>query len=297
MDLNGKEIAFIGLGDVGSRYSSGITKNHGAKTRGYDLKFGLEEFAEKENRCREAGVRLVSGTKEVVEDAPLVLAITTVGQAIETAEGAAKYLKPGQIYVDFNSAIPSVKAKVQEIIEATGADFCDACTMVSPIRDWERTKVVISGKRAPEVQEVLNSWGMNLTYLGPNIGQASAYKVLRSIYTKGLEAVLIEALSSAYAYGIFDQVWDSIKTMMAEDAETLYSRMVRTNVVHSKRRADEIEAITGMLSADHRDCTMAAAAYKKLVWSANCGIKEHFNNAIPENLEDALAYWASVKEE
>ena len=296
MDME-KEIAFIGLGDVGSRYSSGITKNHGTKTRGYDLKFGLEEFAEKENRCRESGVRLVSGTQEVVEDSPLVLAITTCKQAIETAEGAAKYLKPGQIYVDFNSAIPSIKKDIQKIIEATGADFCDACTMVSPILGWEKTPVVISGARAEEVRDILNGQGMNLTYLGPEIGQASAYKVLRSVFTKGLEAILIESLSCSYAYGIFDQVFDSINKMMKESSEVLFSRMVRTNVVHATRRAEEIEAITDMLTADHHDCTMAAAAYKKLMWSANCGIREHFNAAIPEKLEDALDYWANIQED
>lgn len=287
-------IGIIGLGDVGSRYASGITKE-GAITKGYDLLFGVTAFKEKEDRCRDAGVNLVCGTQELIEGSDLILAITTCAQAIETAEGAAPFLKKGQIYIDFNSAVPTIKFQLQKIIESKGVDFCDACTMESPIKAWHKTPVVISGPRAKEVSEILNSYNMNLRYLGDKIGQASALKILRSIFTKGLEALLIESLSSSYAYGVMDDVFESINTMLKEPTEILFSRMIRTNVVHSKRRAEEIGAIADMLKEVNMDNTMSVAAYKKLMWSADSGIKEQFRSQIPENLYDAIDAFSKLK--
>ena len=81
-------IGFIGLGDVGSRFSSGISKFGGADALGYDLKFGLEEFKEKEDRCKEHGVRFAAGTKELVEGSDIMISATSCSDAIDTAVAA-----------------------------------------------------------------------------------------------------------------------------------------------------------------------------------------------------------------
>ncbi|MBQ5952076.1 MAG: NAD(P)-dependent oxidoreductase [Lachnospiraceae bacterium] len=286
-------LGIIGLGVVGSIYACGLAEK-GQEVLGYDVCIGQPFFAGKEKLCKEAGVELVSGLPELVCRADWVLAVTTCAHAEDLARDAAVLLRPGQLYADLSSSIPAAKLRMRDIVEASGADFVDACSMGSPLGYGLRNEVAVSGPRAREMAYGLNSRGMNLTIKGPEVGQAAAFKVLRSIYTKGLEAILVECLSTAYAFGIFDQVFSSICHMMTEDVDALYSRMVRTNVVQSMNRAEEIGDVTGMLRERHLNSIMADAAYRKLLWSANCGIKEHFHSATPEHLEEPLAYWASL---
>ena len=46
------QIGFVGLGDVGSRFSSGVADFGKADVVGYDTRLGLKEFSDKEERCR-----------------------------------------------------------------------------------------------------------------------------------------------------------------------------------------------------------------------------------------------------
>lgn len=280
-------IAFIGLGEVGSRYASGITKD-GANTKGYDISLGKETFKEKENRCRMAGVELVKGPKELIEGSDLILAITTCAQAIKTAEICKPFLKEGQIYIDLNSAVPNVKKQIQQIIEETGADFCDACSMDDIIKYGHHNNIVISGKLAKKVAEILSLYNMSIQVLGEEIGQASAYKAIRSIFNKGTEALLIETLIAAQRLGIMDEVFKSIVDFYSNDIASLLNLLIRTDVVHAKRRADEVGSVAEMLGEMVIENTMSSAAYKKLLWSASLGLKEKLHSSIPENLVDVV---------
>lgn len=280
-------IGFIGLGEVGSRYSSGLALQ-GLTVKGYDLKFGEADFQEKEERCKNAGVLLSEGTGALIDGCDLILAVTTCSQAIETAEGAAPFLKKGQIYIDFNSAIPSVKRSIQRIIEKTGADFCDACSVNSPLRYGLKNHVVISGIHAKEIAEMLNSYQMNIQVLGTEVGQASAFKVIRSIYMKGTEALLLECLCASRRLGIMEQTFSSIVDSMNGDIAGFLSLLVRTDVVHAKRRAEEIGAVSDMLSEMNMDNTMSSATTKKLIWSENLRLKEKFNSSIPSNMNEVI---------
>ena len=291
-------IGFIGLGDVGSRFSSGITREGGAQTVGFDLKFGLKEFQEKENRCREYGVQLMPTMEAMVAKADIILAATSCADAIKTAEDAIPYLRQGQYYVDVNSAIPPIKRQLKEMIEATGAIFVDGGILDSPMNGWHKIPVALSGESAHVVADILNGYGMNMRNVGPDVGQASGLKILRSIFTKGLEALLLETFSSAWHYGVMDDVYGSIQEMLArEPINTMFERMVTTDVVHAERRAKEVGAVAEMLRLEHMDATMSQAAYEKLMWSARCGLKEHFEGKTPDDYKTVVAYLETLRSE
>ncbi len=283
-----KKIAFIGLGDVGSRYSSGISDN-GADVKGFDLRFGQPVFKEYEERITEHGVAMAKDQRDVIEGSDIILVPTSCAETVNCAKMYAPYLKAGQIYVDYNSSVPPVKKAAQAIIEATGADFVDAVTMQSPLQYWHKNPCFMSGKRAKEVVDYLNGFDMRLGYVGDQVGQASALKVLRSIFTKGLEAILIECLASAKAYGVMDEVFASICDMMdGTPSVDQLAMMVRTDVLHAKRRGEEIGAISDMLKEAGMSNIMSEASTKKLAWSAESDIKAYFDNKTPEDLKDCV---------
>lgn len=289
-----KKLVFLGLGEVGSRYAAGL-KKEGADVKGYDILLNDPLFADKVERCKEYGVELAASMEDAIAGADYIFVPTSCHVAVDCAKAYAPYLKPGMVYVDWNSAVPTVKDKVREVVEATGADFVDAVTMMSPNQYWHKNPCIMSGPRAKEVADYLNGFGMNITYAGGKVGQASALKVLRSIFTKGFEAVLVECLASARAFGIMDEIFTSICRMLdAMPPEENLSMMVRTDVVHAKRRGEEIGAIADMLEEMCMNNIMAKAATEKLMWVASTDIKDHFHSAIPEDLHECVDQYVRI---
>lgn len=291
-------IGFIGLGDVGSRFSGGIARDGGASALGYDLKLGQEAFRDKQERCEQCGVKLAESKQALIDGADILIAATSCAEAIETAKDYLPWLRPGQYYVDVNSAVPKIKKEIQELVEAKGVYFVDGGIMDSPMNGWHRIPVALSGQHAGFVADVLNSYGMNMRNVGTEIGQASSLKILRSIFTKGLEALLIETFSSAYHYGVLDEVYDSIKEMLErEPFAPMFERMVTTDVIHAYRRAKEVGAVADMLDDEGFDSTMSRAACEKLMWSARSGVKEYFGEKTPEDYREVVRYFASLRTE
>lgn len=291
------QIGFIGLGDVGSRFSAGVALGGRAEVVGYDERLGQSEFADKEARCREGGVRLAETARQVIDGSDIIIAATSCARAIETAKQYLPYLTPGQIYVDINSAVPEIKREIAALVNGAGARFADGGIMGSPLQGGHRVEVLLSGAPAEEVSAALNGCGMNTRFIAREVGRASGLKILRSIFTKGLEALLIEAYSSAYAYGVLDEVKSSILHILTkEDLDVMLGRMLRTDVVHAERRALEVGAVADMLRNAGMDSTMSRAAYEKLMWSARCGLREHFQGETPEEYMPVVEYLAGLRQ-
>ena len=86
-----------------------------------------------------------------------------------------------------------------------------------------------------------------------------------------------------------EDIFKSIVEFLTDEPtdETL-AMMVRTNMIHSKRRGDEICEIAEMEKEAGLENTMAEAATKKLYWLAGLGLKEKFGGKKAETLNDAL---------
>ena len=135
----------------------------------------------------------------------------------------------------------------------------------------------------------LNGYGMNIRYLGDQVGQASAFKVIRSIFTKSLEATLMESITCARYYGVADEIFASIVSFLADEpTDKTLSLMIQTNVVHAKRRGDEICEIAEMEKNAGLENTMAEAATKKLYWLASLGLKEQFGGKKAATMYDSV---------
>lgn len=52
--------------------------------------------------------------------------------------------------------------------------------------------------------DTLTQLGLNVAFYGTEIGRASTYKLLRSVFSKGMEALLLETLLAARRAGVQD---------------------------------------------------------------------------------------------
>jgi len=280
-------VSFIGLGEVGSTFSTGLAEK-GVKVKGYDLKFHDPVEKDKFIPYGEAGVELVKGPKELIEGSDVIFAATSCAQAVETAEMYKPYLKNGQIYIDLNSAIPDVKKKLSEMLSDT-CSFLDGAIMNFPKQFGLKCLIVVSGPMAKQMVGTLNSIGMNTSYIGEEIGQASAFKVVRSIFTKGLESVLIECMQAARTCGIADQIFDSVVSYLSDKpVRNTLEVSVITNPVHVKRRALEIDGVNEMLEKLGVNNIISKATSQKLHWLEEADVKGRLGGKEPVAMMEVI---------
>ena len=174
----------------------------------------------------------------------------TASQAEAVAETARDWLKPGQIFVDVNSAAPSTKQRAAKHVEAAGADYIEAAVMAPVLKPGLQVPILSGGPRAAEVSTRLNALGMNLTPVSDTHGIASAMKLCRSIIIKGLEALMVDCAEASERWGVKDPVFASLHaTFPSIDFHALAADMRERVATHGVRRSAEMAEAGEMLAA------------------------------------------------
>ena len=280
-------IGLLGLGEVGTAYGLGMVRN-GATIKGYDIRFENPKDMPLFDRCKAGGITLAKTPQECIEGCDLIMANTTSHVAVRTAEMAKPFLKPGQIYIDGNSAIPTVKREIAALLDGC-CDFVDGVTMNNPTQLGLKCPVTVSGPMAAKATEILAGYGMTMVNIGDQIGQASALKCIRSVFTKSCISSFMECMIMAHKYGISDPMFESIVSYLTDDPprETLETIAV-THVLHAWRQGEEVESVSVFEKEEGIDNTMAAAAAKKLYYNGSLGMREKFNDRVAPNMKAVL---------
>jgi 3-hydroxyisobutyrate dehydrogenase-like beta-hydroxyacid dehydrogenase len=83
---------------------------------------------------------------------------------------------------------------------------------------------------------------MKVEAVGERIGDASLSKMLRSIFIKGIEALMLESLVAARHAGIEERILDSVqRTLPGIDWRALATYNLERTVAHGARRAAEMQ--------------------------------------------------------
>lgn len=245
---NTTAIAFIGFGEVGQTFSRGLLANEGVAIRAYDLLFGSDAGARLEAAAQELGVVRAPSAQEACAGAAFVLSAVTADRAEAVATEAAAWLKPGQVFVDVNSAAPSTKQRAAEAVTASGADYLEAAVMAPVLKPGLKVAILSGGPKAQAASEALNGLGMNLTPVSEVYGRASAMKLCRSIVIKGLEALMVDCAAACEAWDVKDPVFASLHaTFPSIDFHALAADMRERVATHGVRRSAEMREAAEML--------------------------------------------------
>ncbi len=261
-------LAFIGFGEVGRTFARGLVGNKGVTLAAYDLLFDDARVrAERIAEARGLGVRAASDAADASRDARIVISAVTAAAALEVAEAASRYLRPGQIFLDVNSASPSTKKRAATHVEAAGAHYVEGAVMAAVAGPRLKVPVLAGGPAAQQAAEILNPLGMNLTPVAAEYGRASAMKLSRSIVMKAIEAAMIEMTAAARAWEVEREVIASLQqtypgidwTKLSASCEERVSR-------HGIRRAQEMREAGDMvreLGIDPALCLAIAATQQR----------------------------------
>jgi len=247
---NTTNIAFIGFGEVGQTFARGFLKHEGVRVSAYDILIGTSAGERLGARASSLGVVWCARPEQAASHADFVISAVTASQAEAVAETARDWLKPGQIFVDVNSAAPSTKQRVAQHVEAAGADYVEAAVMAPVLKPGLQVPILSGGPRAAEVSQRLNALGMNLTPVSDTHGIASAMKLCRSIIIKGLEALMVDCAEASERWGVKDPVFASLHaTFPSIDFHALAADMRERVATHGVRRSAEMAEAGEMLAA------------------------------------------------
>lgn len=283
-------VAFIGFGEVAAAYAAALTRR-GVEVRAYDVLLERPEGRESlEARARGTAVRF-SALPQTLIDARYVFSTVTTTVAREAAHLCAAHLVPGQTYVDFNATEPSVKGEIARIIAPSGADFVEGAVLGAVGMTGARTEILLGGPHAERAaRELADELGLNVRFYSKDIGQASTFKMLRSVFSKGLEALLLEFLVAGERAGLREDLWREVTSLFdANRFEKVAANWVCSHAVAHERRHHEMADVAGVLRGLGVDPVMTAATQAVFGRSVELGMKNAFATR-PERMEDVIRF-------
>ena len=282
-------IGFIGFGEVGHIFSQTLTRA-GAEVMVYDILLEEPDKADDiKKRITEAGGK--AGTlEEVVKSNDYILSAVITQAAEKVAQTVVPMLKAGQIYVDLNSTSPSVKVQISKIIAPSGADFVEGAILGAVGATGAKTRIFTAGEKGQQIADLLSGLGMNVQFYSVEIGKASTFKMLRSIFSKGVEILLLEMLVAAKRAGIERDLWEDItKFMAAQPFDKIGDNWMRSHAVAHGRRYHEMLQVVQTMKELHIAPIMTerTAAYFKQ--SLDMGMGRAFGQK-PQSFEQVIEF-------
>jgi len=283
------KIGFIGFGEVASIFSKEVSYK-GAEIRIYDVliskKGGLEII---KKRILNDNIQ-INSLEEVIIKSDYILSTVPSQFAKNVAKECAEHLKPNKVYIDLNSTSPFVKIEISRIIQSSKADFVEGAILGAVGVTGSKTRILTTGEKGGKVAEIFTNLGLNVSYYSPEIGKASMFKMLRSIFSKGLEALILECLIAGKKAGIEKDLWDDITDFMSRKPfDQIAANWIQTHALAYERRYHEMAQVVETIKELNIDPIMTSATKDFFKRSLSLGLKEAFSQK-PNSSEEVINF-------
>jgi len=245
------KIAFLGFGEAARAFHDSLAPTlDDAEFRAYDLLLSRVESAEEMRVAMTSrGVRPMDSAAGLA-DAEWIFSAVTADQSLKAAQSVAPHLGQGALFIDINSVSPGRKRETAALLDGTGADYLDMAVMAPVHPKGHATPILLAGKTATELLERFRGLGFNADLAGETPGSATAIKMVRSVFVKGLEAITVEALLAAEASGCFEEIFSSLsQSFPGLDWSRFPDYQFERTTRHGRRRAAEMRESGATLDA------------------------------------------------
>jgi len=243
-----RRFCVFGLGDAGARIAGDLAAA-GAEVHGYDP----AEVA------TPPGVVRHPRPGPAAAGAGVVLAVTAAADATTALTQALDAIPRDAVYADLATAPPALKRSLGAVAGVAGLGFADVALMAVVVGTGLRTPALASGPGARDFAAVVAPLGMPVEHAGDEPGGAATRKLLRSVFMKGLAAVVIESMRAAEAADLAGETWANIVDQITVADEELVRRLVTGTPRHAARRVHEMEAAGELLAELGVEPTMTDA--------------------------------------
>lgn len=259
-------LVFIGFGEAAYNIASGLKAEGLTDIGAFDrnaadpLLGGLIQ-----QRAAEVGVKLFESLESAYQAGEFIACLTSANNALAVAKSVIPQLKAGQVYVDMNSAAPTIKAAIAQIPHKEDVMFCDAAVMGTVPGNKHKVPMFLAGDGAEKFAMAFAQYGMKLTVLDAKAGGASAIKMLKSVIMKGLPQLMFESFEAALKYGVLDTLAASLASSLnGKTVEQLADTFTARTMIHAARRSEEMQDVVATLESLGVDAAMSKATIAKL---------------------------------
>jgi 3-hydroxyisobutyrate dehydrogenase-like beta-hydroxyacid dehydrogenase len=283
--------ALIGFGELGSSLAEGLGRSAANLVRAYAPERSQPAAAAAlQERLRRSGAQRSASVAEAVTGATVVLCAVPASASAEVAEECAPLLDRGAYYVDLATAPVNDKLRAAAIVAQAGALYVDAAVLGTVATSGFEVPIVASGPGAQGWKTLVDTEGLVVDVLDAPAGHATLLKLLRSVYMKGRDALVLEMMLAARRYGLEDRVAESIKgpgEMVPFPA--LAERVLCALAVHAERRAQELLASSDVVRAAGVEPVISRAGAEVLARLAALELRDVFDRERPSSAAEVLA--------
>lgn len=241
-------VAFVGFGEVAAAFAQAFAAA-GARVSAYDVLMDAPD-GPAHLAARAAGTPVeFASLGEALRGTRYVFSTVTTDVAREAALACRPHLAPGQVWIDLNATEPAAKREIAAIVEPSGAAFVEGALLGAVGVTGAKTELLLGGAAAKATAHALAvDAGFNVRHYSDEVGRASTYKMLRSVFSKGLEALLIEFLVAGERAGMRDELWAEVVGLLGRERfEKVATNWVCSHAVAHERRWHEVVQVEKVL--------------------------------------------------
>lgn len=241
-------IGFIGFGEVAST----LTK----KLQNFDVDVitSLNNRSEKSKQLAiKSNIKVFKTYGEIAKLSDILISSNNPKSALDVAKKYGKLTK--RIFLDLNNISPKTAENINEIFQNEKGDntrnnFINGA-IIGRITN-ENHKIIVSGIKLKEII-ALNDYGLNITPISENIEDVSKLKMLRSMYTKGLTAILFETFDVASSLGLSDELFDILSLTEGKNFKKNAKSRINSLAISNERKFQEMEEVLTFLEEINND--------------------------------------------
>ena len=259
------KFGFIGFGEVSFTLSKILL------SYGFDVLTSTEGRSKKTKELvKSLDLTVLDSFEEVARESDILISANSPQSALAIA---LKYgsLTDG-IFLDFNNISPNTAKQIENYI--TDEHFIDSAIMgrVSS----EELHLYFSGRKAEEFVANMRDFirnnesdsdvRVNIKVVSDEIGDVSKLKILRSSYTKGVSALLVETFETAEKLGLSEELWEILSLTENRDFISSSKSRISSSRRKSKRKYEELNEVLEFLDDvddDRKSKIMASATREK----------------------------------
>jgi 3-hydroxyisobutyrate dehydrogenase-like beta-hydroxyacid dehydrogenase len=270
-------VAFIGFGELATSLAAAFAAA-GDEVRGWS-----RTPSSAAARIEAAGALHSPSLEQAVAGAELVISAVPGSAAAGIAERCLPRLDPGACFADLTAAAPEAKEQGARVAAARAVLYADGAVLGTVAASGQAVPIAAAGSGAETLRALGAAAGLAIDVIGGEAGRAARLKLIRSVYMKGRDALVLEMMLAARRLGLEHEVAASIagpgeRVPFPELAE----RVLRALAIHSGRRAEELESSAALLRAAGVDPIVTEAGSERLRKLADLGVREQLGGKRPD---------------
>lgn len=240
-------IAIIGLGEVGRCYASALASSAGTKLLLCEQR--VSESAA--NLAGALGLPIQGETGPWLGEADWVVSCVVGTNSLGVAQACFANMKSGAYFADLTTASPDIKRLGANLAQEKGIVYVDVAIMGAIALLGPQTPLLCAGDGA----EAFSTLVAEAVGVAPRVlskgraGDAMSLKILRSVFTKGMEALAVEVLMASEQQGLRTALYEVLQDIDKASLSQFLEMLVTTHVVHARRRMHEVDEAKQQLAA------------------------------------------------